>query len=125
MVATVLYNEMLGSLPNFNRGSVVAVLMLVPSVITIALLRYLEKYNIRYNRISPIEIRKNRLRDGLLGLASAAVLAVVLSVFAVIFLVPFVRSGPTRSASPPDICGACCGIKVCWACTGIHCWPRL
>lgn len=58
VVATVLYNEMLGSLPNFNRGSVVAVLMLVPSVITIALLRYLEKYNIRYNRISPIEIRK-------------------------------------------------------------------
>ena len=96
VVATVLYNEMLGSLPNFNRGSVVAVLMLVPSVITIALLRYLEKYNIRYNRISPIEIRKNRLRDGLLGLASAAVLAVVLSVFAVIFLVPFVEEWPYK-----------------------------
>lgn len=96
VVATVLYNEMLGSLPDFNRGSVVAVLMLVPSVITIGLLHYLERYNIRYNKISPIEIRKSRLRDGLLGLASAAVLAVVLSVFAVIFLVPFVEEWPYK-----------------------------
>ncbi len=96
VVATVLYNEMLGSIPNFNRGSVVAVLMLIPSVITIALLHYLEKYNIRYNKLSTVEIRRNRLRDGLLGLASAAVLGVVLSVFAVIFVVPFVQDWPYK-----------------------------
>lgn len=96
VAASVLYNEMLGSIPNFNRGSVVAVLMLIPSVLTIALLHYLEKYNIRYNKISVIEIRKNRLRDGLLGLGSALVLVLVLSVFAVIFLVPFVEEWPYR-----------------------------
>ena len=96
VVATVLYNEMLGSIPNFNRGSVVAVLMLIPSVITIALLHYLEKYNIRYNKISVIEIRENRVRDGLLGLGSALVLLMVLSVFAVIFVVPFVEEWPYR-----------------------------
>ena len=50
VVATVLYNEMLGSIPNFNTGSTVAMFMLVPSVVTIALLHYLEKYNIRYNK---------------------------------------------------------------------------
>ena len=61
VVATVLYNEMLGSIPNFNTGSAVAMLMLIPSVVTIALLHYLEKYNIRYNKISNIEIRKMRL----------------------------------------------------------------
>ena len=31
VVATVLYNEMLGSIPNFNNGAVVAVIMLIPS----------------------------------------------------------------------------------------------
>ena len=31
VVATVLYNEMLGSVPNFNNGAVVAVVMLIPS----------------------------------------------------------------------------------------------
>ncbi len=96
VVASVLYNEMLGSIPNFSRGSVVAVLMLIPSVLTIALLHCLEKYNIRYNKISAIEIRKNRLRDGLLGVGSALVLLLVLSVFAVIFLVPFVEEWPYR-----------------------------
>ena len=52
VVATVLYNEMLGSVPNFNRGAVVAMMMLIPSVISIALLHYLERYNIRYTKIS-------------------------------------------------------------------------
>lgn len=51
VIATVLYNEMLGGVPDFNRGAVVAVVMLLPSVLSILLLRWLEKYNIRYDRI--------------------------------------------------------------------------
>lgn len=58
VVATVLYNEMLGSVPDFNRGAVVAMMMLIPSAVSIALLRWLEKYNIRYSKISTVEIRK-------------------------------------------------------------------
>ena len=96
VVATVLYNEMLGSVPDFNQGSVVAMLMLIPSVVTIALLHYLEKYNIRYNKISKIEIRKGKCRDILCGLASGLILLSVLSVFAVIFVVPFVEEWPYR-----------------------------
>lgn len=96
VVATVLYNEMLGSVPNFNRGSVVAILMLVPSVVTIALLHYLEKYNIRYNKISTIEIRKNKTRDILYGVLSGLILLLVFSVFAVIFVAPFVEEWPYK-----------------------------
>lgn len=59
VVATVLYNEMLGSVPNFNRGAVVAMMMMVPSVLSITLLHYLEKYNIRYSRVSQVELKKN------------------------------------------------------------------
>lgn len=94
VVATVLYNEMLGSIPNFNTGSAVAMMMLIPSVLTIALLHYLEKYNIRYNKISNIEIRKNTLRDVIFGGASGLVLLAVLSVFLVIFAVPLVENWP-------------------------------
>lgn len=96
VVATVLYNEMLGSIPNFNRGSVVAVLMLLPSVLTIALLHYLEKYNIRYHKISAIEIRKSKVRDISYGVLSGLILLLVFSVFAVIFVVPFVQEWPYR-----------------------------
>lgn len=94
VVATVLYNEMLGSIPNFNTGSAVAMLMLVPSIVTIALLHYLEKYNIRYNKISNIEIRKNVVRDTIFGGVSGLILLAVLSVFLVIFAVPLVENWP-------------------------------
>ena len=97
VVATVLYNEMLGSVPNFNRGAVVAMMMLIPSVISIALLHYLERYNIRYTKISAVDLRKNRVRDGIFMAGSAMILLMLISVFAVIFVVPLVREWPYQT----------------------------
>lgn len=96
VIATVLYNEMLGSIPDFQRGAVVAVVMLLPSVLSIMLLRYLEKWNVRYQKISVIEIKKNPVRDCVCMGMSAVILTAVLSVFLVIFLVPFVEEWPYR-----------------------------
>lgn len=96
VIATVLYNEMLGSVPDFNRGAVVAMMMLAPSVLSISLLHYLERYNIRYSKVSEIELKKGPLRDIVCGAASALILASVLSVFAVIFVVPLVKEWPYR-----------------------------
>lgn len=94
VIASSLYGEMLGSLPNFHTGSVIALLMLLPSIVSIAVLTWLERYNIRYQKISTIEIRKNRTRDGVFGVISGAVCAAVLMVFAVIVIVPFVKLWP-------------------------------
>lgn len=97
VVATVLYNEMLGSVPNFHRGAVVAMMMLVPSVISIWILKYLEKYNVRYSKISEIEFCKNHVRDGICAVGSGLILFTILSVFAVIFIVPFVQEWPYKT----------------------------
>lgn len=94
VVAGVLYNEMLGSVPNFHNGAVVALIMLLPSIISIGVLTYLERYNIRYAKISPIELKKNKVRDIGCSIASAVILLCVLSVFAVIILIPFVKEWP-------------------------------
>ena len=94
VIATVLYNEMLGSIPNFNRGAVVAMMMLIPSVLSIALLKYLERYNVRYTRISQIELKKNRVRDSVCTAGSSLIILSVLAVFAVIFVVPLVQEWP-------------------------------
>ena len=94
VISSVLYHEMLGSVPDFGRGAVVALVMLIPSVLSIAILRFLEKYNIRYNRISEIELKKSKGRDTLFALASAVIMVGVLSVFAVIFVIPFVGDWP-------------------------------
>lgn len=94
VVATVLYNEMLGSIPNFNNGAVVAVIMLIPSIVSILLLKFLERYNIRYTKISAIELKKNKARDTLCSVGSAVILLCVFSVFAVIFIMPFIQEWP-------------------------------
>ncbi len=60
VIVSVLYTEMLGSVPNFGNGAVVALVMIIPSVVSITVLHILEKYNVRYNKISPIELKKGR-----------------------------------------------------------------
>lgn len=102
VIASVLYTQMLGSVPDFNRGSVVAMVMLLPSVLSIIILHYLEKYNIRYNRISKTELRKNPLRDGICGGISFLLCFSVLAVFAVIFIIPFVQDWPYNLAFTLD-----------------------
>ena len=94
VVATTLYNEMLGSIPNFSNGAVVAMMMLLPSIISIVLLNYLERYNVRYNKISSIELPENKGRDLWCGLGSGLVLCCIAMLFAVIILLPFVKEWP-------------------------------
>ena len=94
VIATILYNEMLGGIPDFNRGAVVAVIMLLPSIVSILLLQFLERYNIRYDRISNADLRKHPLRDGVWGVSSAVLGLTILSIFAVIFVVPLVQNWP-------------------------------
>ena len=85
---------MLGSIPDFNKGAVIAMVMLVPSVLSILLLHYLERYNVRYNKISAVENEKNRIWDVFCGIFCGILLVVMLLIFAVIFLVPFVQEWP-------------------------------
>ena len=93
-IAGVLYREMLGSVPDFGRGAVIALLMLLPSVLSVAVLHLLEKYNVRYTKISRTELSVNRVRDVVCGTLSGAAAVCVLAVFAVIFVIPFVQDWP-------------------------------
>lgn len=72
VIASVLYDQMLGSVPDFNNGAVVAMVMLIPSVISIGVLKYLEKYNVRYNKISQEDLKKSPVRDVVFGILSVA-----------------------------------------------------
>ena len=96
VVASVLYAEMLGSIPNFGNGAVVALIMIIPSVVSITVLHILEKYNVRYNKISPIELKKGVKRDVVFAVLSGAVLVCALSMFIVMFVTPFIEEWPYR-----------------------------
>ena len=52
VIATQLYQVMLGSIPDFNNGAVIAVLMLLPAVFGVLLLTYLERFNFQYDKFT-------------------------------------------------------------------------
>lgn len=94
VIATQLYQVMLGSIPDFNQGAVIAVLMLIPAVFGIWLLNYLERLNFHYDKISDIELPRHRIRDTALGVISCAIVLGLLSIFAIMFIAPFLNSFP-------------------------------
>ncbi|WP_145040477.1 ABC transporter permease subunit [Paenibacillus sp. Y412MC10] len=94
VVATQLYQVMLGSIPDFNQGAVIAVMMLIPAVFGIWLLNYLEKWNFHYDKLSDIELPRQRVRDIAFGVMSSAIVTGMLSIFAVMFIAPWLSSYP-------------------------------
>lgn len=96
VVALQLFNQMLGAAPDFSKGAVIAVVMLIPSVLSIAAMVAIERHAIRYDKISPIEIPASPVRDIACGAASVVVVVAVLSVFAVILIVPFLDMWPFK-----------------------------
>lgn len=94
VVATQLYQVMLGSIPDFNHGAVIAVLMLIPAVFGVLLLTYLERFNFHYDKFTDIEMIQNKIRDTFLGMISSVILISMVAVFVVMFVAPFVNSYP-------------------------------
>lgn len=94
VVATQLYQVMLGSIPDFNHGAVIAVLMLIPAVFGVLLLTYLERFNFHYDKFTDIEMIQNKYRDTFLGMISSVILISMVAVFVVMFVAPFVNSYP-------------------------------
>ncbi len=97
VIATMLYNQMLGGIPDFNQGAVMAMVMLIPSIGSICILQLLERFNIRYNRISNADLRRNALRDGSWGISGTVISLAILSIFAVIFVVSLVEEWPYKT----------------------------
>lgn len=94
VVATLLYQVMLGSIPDFNQGAVIAVLMLLPAVLGILLLRYLEKLNFHYDKVTDTELMRNRWRDTVLGSLAFLILSAMVATFAIMFIAPFLKQYP-------------------------------
>lgn len=96
VVASVLYDQMLGGIPNFGKGAAVAMIMLLPSIVSICLLQYLERFNIRYKKISDAELSQNVVRDVVWSILSVIALVLMLCIFVVIFVAPFVADWPNK-----------------------------
>ncbi|RKD27170.1 iron(III) transport system permease protein [Caminicella sporogenes DSM 14501] len=94
VMATYLYQTMIGSIPDFDTGAVLAVLMLFPAGFGIIFLNYLERFNFYYDKIVRTDLPQNRWRNLLLSIFSISIVVCIMSIFVVIFIVPFVKNYP-------------------------------
>ena len=94
VIATSLYNQMLGTIPNFNNGAVISLMMLLPSIISMAILHYLDKQSIEYDNFSDFRAKENKVRDLCFAILAILVVAFILMIFIPIFIVPFTESWP-------------------------------
>lgn len=62
-ITTLLYEGFMGTIPNFQFGSLVALTMLLPSIVSILILNHLQKKVVRYERPRQAVIKKNAVRD--------------------------------------------------------------
>ena len=103
VIATQLYTTMMGAIPNFGEGAVIAMAMLVPSVASVVMLRWVDRFNFRYNKISKAEVSVNPLRDALYLVYYVLISLALLSVFVVMFVVPFVKQWPYQPYFTLDV----------------------
>ena len=103
VIATQLYTTMMGAIPNFGEGAVIAMAMLVPTVASVVMLRWVDRFNFRYNKISKAEVSVNPLRDALYLVYYGLISLALLSVFVVMFVVPFVKQWPYQPYFTLDV----------------------
>ncbi|WP_418301463.1 ABC transporter permease subunit [Lysinibacillus fusiformis] len=94
VIATELYQAMLGSIVHFERGAVISVLMLVPAILGVVMLTILERFNFHYKQVGRSELGEHRLRDILFTAYSIASVAIVCIIFSTMFIVPFTKGYP-------------------------------
>lgn len=94
VIATQLYGVMLGSIPDFNSGSVIAILMLIPAIFGVIFLSYLERFNFYYDKFTKSELFQNKIRDILFIFLSVITVIGIILIFLIMFIAPFVENFP-------------------------------
>ena len=103
VIATELYTQILGASPSFEKGAVVALFMLVPSILSISILWYVARFNVRYDSVEMIDLPTSKIKDRVLAVLSSVILASLLLVFAVIFIIPWIKSWPYQMVFTTEI----------------------
>lgn len=94
VIATTLYQTMLGSIPDFSQGAVISIAMLVPAVIGMIVIAVLEKSNIAYKSYSQQVALATKTKTILFSAGSIVVVCTILIIFAPLVIVPFTTAYP-------------------------------
>ncbi|MCL1949242.1 MAG: ABC transporter permease subunit [Turicibacter sp.] len=94
LVSGLLFTQMIGAVPDFTRGAVVAIAMLLPAIATASLMLWLRRYDVKYDKISAPLLKPHPVREWAFLVATLIPAAFIILTFASVFVVPFVESYP-------------------------------
>ena len=95
VLATEIYNQVSGQM-NFNLGSVIAIILLVPVVIAFAIERFAGRKQADHipDNLIPLVPQKNRLLDTCMFLYSTVICGLILLVIAIVIYASFIKLWP-------------------------------
>lgn len=96
VIATELYAVMMGAIPNFGEGAVIAIAMVIPAAFAVWVLKRADRLNFRYSQISKAAPMENKTRDRAFLVYFGVLTFVLVAIFAVMFIVPFVENWPYK-----------------------------
>lgn len=94
LITTLLYEGFMGTIPDFQKGAMIAVTMLFPSIISIILLNQLQKNVPHFDRPRIFPIKSNKIRDSLFVGYFSIVNGILIAVFSSIIVIPFIENWP-------------------------------
>lgn len=94
LIAKSLYEQMMGSVPDFNKGAIIALVMMIPSILSIVVISIFKEKNTSENISKNIYVRKNRARDVFIIIFSIFVVLIIFSVLISVVIIPFFEDYP-------------------------------
>lgn len=93
-ITTLLYEGFMGTIPDFQYGAMIALTMLLPSLLSICLLHFLQKKAVPQEKAQNKKLKQNKGRDYFFALLFGLINLIILLSFSALFIVPFVSLWP-------------------------------
>lgn len=93
-LAKYLFKTTLGSVPQIGKGSIVGVILLMVPLVNYLIVAYYQKKYKNLDNIQQVQPTENKKRDFFLCSVTSLYFIVVILIFSVIFIVPFVKNWP-------------------------------
>lgn len=95
VLATEIYNQVSGQM-NFNLGSVIAIILLIPVVLAFGIERFAGRKQAAFipDNVSPLVPKKNKLLDTCMFLFSSVICGLILLIVAIVVYASFVKLWP-------------------------------
>ncbi|GEP78215.1 ABC transporter permease subunit [Staphylococcus carnosus] len=95
-ISILLYQTILGSIPKFAQGAVIAFVMLIPALFGFVFLAVIERWNVSHQAAGHHQPEKRPVHDFVISILLFVLCTCILSIFLVMIVVPFTENYPYK-----------------------------